>query len=207
MLSSPRTLAAKRYEALFRSGPKYYLCPSRNNSPLIPDIMVMLTNGVFMFRRDEASMLFMSDHFRHRPALPMGQLALLLTTLICVLILFVEGCSPIALSVEHNIDIPLAYSSAEPTEAGVAPLERYRDAYERGWWSCIAEKIRVLDEPCRNISASRWHSEVFGYADGSTAADGRVKQLVESYGKDRTLSYLRDEYNRRAARGEGKKKP
>jgi len=137
----------------------------------------------------------------------MGRLALPLTTLICVLTLFVEGCSPIALSVEHKINIPPAFSSAEPTEAGTAPVQRYRDAYERGWWSCIAEKIRALDEPCRNIAASGWPSEVFGYADGSTAADERVKQLLARYGKDKTLSYLTNEYNRRAASGEGKKKP
>ena len=70
-------------------------------------------------------MVFKGAHFRHRPALSIEQLALLLTTLICVLTLFVEGCSPIALSLEHNIDIPPAYSAAEPTEAGAAPVQRY----------------------------------------------------------------------------------
>jgi len=161
----------------------------------------------FIFKRKKVSMLFKGAHFRHRPALPMGRLALPLTTLICVLTLFVEGCSPIALSLEHNIAIPPAYSSAEPTEAGAAPVQRYRDSYERGWWSCIAEKIRALDEPCRNIAASRWPSEVFGYAEGSIAAEERVKQLLKSYGKDKTLSYLTNEYNRHAASGEEKKKP
>ena len=136
----------------------------------------------------------------------MRQLSLPLTLLICVLTLCVVGCSPAALSLEHKIDVPPAYNFAAPSEAGVTPAQSYRDAYERGWWSCIAERIRALNEACRNIAPGR-PSEVFGYMDGSEAADKRVTQLLEIYGQDKTLSYLMGEYNRSAVRAAGKKEP
>lgn len=120
----------------------------------------------------------------------MRRLFLLLAAIIQVVILSLEGCSHIALTLEHTVLIPSAYSSADRTEAGESPAQRYRDAYERGWRNCIAERKKTLDEPCRNIAASGWSSEVFGYADGSIAADERVNQLIKSYGKDKTHSYL-----------------
>jgi hypothetical protein len=161
---------------------------------------------VCIFKGSKVNVCLRALILRHGPGLSVSRLSLLVTTLMYGLTLFVAGCSPVALSLEHKIEIPPAYSSPEPTEAGVSPVQRYRAAYERGWWNCIAERIRVVEEPCRNI-ASGWPSEVFGYVDGSTAADERVKQLLDSYGKDRTLSCLISEHNRRAASSEQKKKP
>ncbi len=144
-----------------------------------------------------------TDHgvrVRQRPAPAGDQLSLLLTTLAYFLLLSVAGCSTVALSLEHKIEVPAAYSSPAPTEAGVSPMQRYVDAYERGWWNCVAARIKALDDPCRNVAVG-WPSEVFGYADGSMAADERVKQLLKSFGKDKTHSYLTSEYNRRSASG------
>ena len=81
--------------------------------------------------------------------------------------------------VPQGITVPPDHNNETVLEAGLPQPARYRDAYRRGWWSCI--ETRARQEGCRNLAGSGWPSEAQGYTDGYLAADGRVEELLRQY--------------------------
>jgi hypothetical protein len=64
-------------------------------------------------------------------------------------------------------------------EAGVSSANRYRQAWARGWQSCLKE--RSAGQTC-SILGNGWPSEAKGYMDGSDAASVKFDTLARERG-------------------------
>ena len=101
------------------------------------------------------------------------------------------------LSLAHNIDVPKEFRAGNFSQEhpgfseGNSTIERYVNAYERGW--CIAVDNYAKDIDFSDPSAlvmSGWGEEAAGGADGYTAARDRIEELIRVYGKQKVSSYL-----------------
>lgn len=111
-----------------------------------------------------------------------------------------EGGVSNALSLDHGIYIPSEWSHTitpelgNPGEPGAdPPAYRYLEAYGRGWWACIGD--RKNGGRCNNLGGMGWPSEADGYSAGYTAADNKVNQIIDEWGKEKTLKFLKSQYS------------
>ena len=112
-----------------------------------------------------------------------------------MIVALIGGCAskPPTLSLAHQVDVPPSWRSGRDTPGswGESDIERYVDAFERGWWSCIELYARNIDFDSKEISfGSGWPSECEGWQAGVWDAAARIRQLVGTFGRERISEYL-----------------
>jgi len=117
-----------------------------------------------------------------------------------VLVLLLAGCASHRpeLSLAHDVGVPQAhrrgnFSPEHPGYmAGNSAIERYVNAYERGWWACVRKyghDIRYQLQPA-DAAGLGWPEEADGWSDGFTAASNRIQNLIANFGEQRVTTYL-----------------
>jgi len=120
---------------------------------------------------------------------------------LCIALFFlcVCGCATKqpALSLAHNVDVPKQYLAGSFSEdhpgssPGNSTIERYINAYERGWVIAVNRYAKDIDfnDPSA-LAMSGWREEATGGADGYSAARVHIEQLIRVYGKAKVHAYL-----------------
>jgi hypothetical protein len=102
-----------------------------------------------------------------------------------------------ALSLAHDIDVPSEFragnfSAEHPGfSEGNSTIERYVDAYERGWSIAVdryANDINFSDPSA--LPMSGWFEEAAGGADGYGAGRDHIEDLIRTHGKQKVSAYL-----------------
>ena len=109
-----------------------------------------------------------------------------------------QGCAMHhALTLAHDVNVPIQFRSGNFSEQhpgfdpGNSTIERYVDAYERGWAYCVrryADNIN-FDDPSP-VAGIGWIEEVDGFSAGYYDARDRIGSLIHTYGKERVSLYL-----------------
>ena len=109
-----------------------------------------------------------------------------------VIMLVLSGSDAISfdekMSVEHYIDVPQEHSKGRTTEffEGTGEIERYVSAYERTWWAVLkkyAEDIHWISRH-DNFLCSGTPAAAAGCRDGYHAAELRIREYINKYGKE-----------------------
>lgn len=117
--------------------------------------------------------------------------------LLLSVVLVASGCASRhqqRLSLAHQISVPHEWSSGKgiPGPPGNSDIERYIDAYERGWWAVIREYAKDIDydPPCDIWTSSGWPAATCGWERGTGDAIIRIEQLIGALGKQKGSEYL-----------------
>ncbi len=119
---------------------------------------------------------------------------------ICLLAgaLYLQGCATHqALTLAHEVNVPKEYRSGNFSDEhpgwdeGNSTIERYVNAYERGWSYAVQRFTRNidLDDPS-TLPGSGWIEEVDGYSAGYADGRDRIEMLIHTYGKQKVSTYL-----------------
>lgn len=102
-----------------------------------------------------------------------------------------------ALTLAHDVNVPKEFRSGSFSDEhpdyweGNSAVERYVDAYERGWLIAVkryADDIN-FDDPSPLVM-SGWVEEAAGGGAGYGAGCERITRLIEIYGKQKVSAYL-----------------
>ncbi|MEO8427280.1 MAG: hypothetical protein ABI651_09240 [Verrucomicrobiota bacterium] len=99
------------------------------------------------------------------------------------------------LSLGHQVSVPPMWTSgrATPGPPGDNDLQRYVDAYERGWWTVVQEYVKSIDyyrPPLDLRTSSGWPAATYGWERGVGDASIRIKRLIDAFGKQKVSAYL-----------------
>jgi hypothetical protein len=75
--------------------------------------------------------------------------------------------------------------------AGNSTIERYVNAYERGWLIAVQRYAKNIefDDPSP-LQMNGWQEEVVGAESGYRDGRGRIESLIRSYGKQKVSDLL-----------------
>jgi hypothetical protein len=116
-----------------------------------------------------------------------------------ILILASGGCaSPHpTLTLSHNVDVPKKYRAGNFSEEhpgfseGNSTIERYVNAYERGFQIAVQEYAKDINFHDPNpFIMSGWVEETEGGPAGYAAATQAIEKLIRTYGKHKVSMYL-----------------
>ncbi len=122
-----------------------------------------------------------------------------ITTFLGISILVALGCASTRpqLTLAHDIDVPTEYRSGNFSEAhpgymsGNSAIERYVNAYERGWLIAVQRYAKDIDyEDASPFHMNGWIEEVVGGQTGYADAKYRIIQLIQHFGKARVSELL-----------------
>jgi hypothetical protein len=112
--------------------------------------------------------------------------------------MFLQGCATRDdLTLQHDVNVPKEFRSGNYSDEhsgydqGNSTVERYVDAYERGWTYCVerfADNIN-LDDPSLP-PGSGWPEEAYGFSAGYADARDRIESLIRIHGKMKVSAYL-----------------
>src|ERR1051325_3921609 len=107
-----------------------------------------------------------------------------------LLILCVGGPCAGADSLSHSVAVPARFTNQEDPTTGVSDAERYRSAYEEGWWACIAHFAHNIEYQSSEFvrAGSGWPAALWGYEDGYRAAESRIQSMINQLGANRAQS-------------------
>lgn len=110
------------------------------------------------------------------------------------MILMVGCSSKPKLTLHQIIDVPEEYRYGRGNVFGTSDYERYLDAYERSFWSCVKNRAENIDYKYTlgDIAGCGWAPAVGGYQDGYLSAEKLINELIEHYGKEATLELLHE---------------
>jgi len=116
-----------------------------------------------------------------------------------IIIVFLEmsvlaalGCASTRpqLTLAHDIDVPAEYRAGNFSDAhpgymsGNSTIERYVNAYERGWLIAVQRYAKDIDyEDSSSFHMNGWMEEVVGGQTGYGDAEGRIMLLIQHFGK------------------------
>lgn len=114
-------------------------------------------------------------------------------------ILVALGCASTRpqLTLAHDIDVPTEYRSGNFSGehpgymSGNSTIERYVNAYERGWLIAVQRYAKDIDyEDDSPFHMNGWIEEVVGGQTGYADAKDRIMQLIYHFGKARVSELL-----------------
>ncbi|HEU6447185.1 MAG TPA: hypothetical protein VFV23_01950 [Verrucomicrobiae bacterium] len=123
--------------------------------------------------------------------------SLLLLPVIAIDGLFCGCATHQALTLSHNVNVPKEFRAGNFSEEhpgfieGNSTVERYVNAYERGWVLAVerfADNID-FDDPSPFVM-SGWPEESFGGDSGYSDGCARIRSLIEIYGEQKVSDYL-----------------
>jgi hypothetical protein len=105
------------------------------------------------------------------------------------------------LTLAHNIDVPKEYRAGNFSQehpgyfAANSTIERYVDAYERGWLIAVQRYAKNInfDDPSP-LQMNGWPEEVVGAEAGYAASRDRIESLIQIHGEQK-VSELLNEYH------------
>ncbi|SRR6266498_5115610 len=119
--------------------------------------------------------------------------------LLTILALVACGCASTRekLTLVHDVEVPREYRSGNFSKdhpgymAGNSAIERYVDAYERGWLIAVQRYAKNIefDDPSP-LQMNGWQEEVVGAESGYTDGRDRIESLIRSYGKQKVSDLL-----------------
>lgn len=123
---------------------------------------------------------------------------LFLRLLLLAIPLCLQGCATRQqLTLAHDVNVPKQYRTGNFSDEhpgydeGNSAVERYVNAYERGW-SYAVQRFATnidLDDPS-SLPGSGWIEEVDGYTAGYADGRDRIELLIPIYGKQKVSAYL-----------------
>ena len=109
-------------------------------------------------------------------------------------IALVAGCSALnqGPTMYHEVSVPREFLGGRGWAYAPSDHERYVEAYETAWWSCI-EKY-ALDIDYASTKTDRigvgWRAAVVGAENGFDGCEARIQENIRLYGKERTQEHL-----------------
>jgi hypothetical protein len=115
-----------------------------------------------------------------------------------IVALCLSGCATQpGLTLEHNVNVPKEFRSGNFSDEhpgydeGNSAIERYANAYERGWAYCAARYANNIDLEDPSLPpGSGWVEEAYGFSAGYGDARDRIELLIRTYGKKKVSAYL-----------------
>ena len=112
--------------------------------------------------------------------------------------LCLQGCATHqTLTLAHNVNVPKEFRSGNFSDEHPgydefnSTIERYVDAYERGWACCVARYASNINLEDPSLpGGSGWPEEAYGYSAGYGEARERIESLISMYGKKKVSAYL-----------------
>jgi hypothetical protein len=125
----------------------------------------------------------------------------MLRYLVIFLVFTACGCTSTQqkLTLAHHIDVPMAYRSGNFSPehpsymAGNSTIERYVNAYERGWLIAVQRYAKNIDfDDPSPLQMNGWQEEVVGAEAGYQEARDRIESLIHRYGKQKVSELLNE---------------
>ena len=117
----------------------------------------------------------------------------------CVPLLALAGCGEprYGLNMYHEVSVPKEFRSGRTWVGDISNHERYVEAYERAWWSCIEKyacDINYMSTESDRIGVG-WPAAVAGARNGFEDCETRIRENIRHYGEKRTHEHLIEIWN------------